>query len=115
MRKSLLFKNPFASLNLLMLCAFLLSGCGSAASQGIHLADGSPAFHITCSGAFSGINSCFEKAAYLCGNNGYTVIRQNDSSFYATWNPYYNSNPQPATNDREIIAKCGHDLPPLHP
>ncbi len=75
------------------LCALallLLAGC--ATTEPTYLANGMPAYRISCSPGFDGLNTCYEAAAKLCGRRGYAVY---DWSGQAWPLPY----PDPASLD----------------
>jgi hypothetical protein len=57
----------------------MLAACGGGApSEGIKLNDNSPGYRITCGGAFSSVNDCYEQAGKLCGAKGYSVVSESD-------------------------------------
>jgi len=77
----------------------LLAAC-STPSEVVNLSDNSRAFRITCGGPVSSTNDCYEKAGNICGNKGYSVVRETDirppedSSYF--WN----------AAAHEVLVKC---------
>ncbi len=59
--------------------ALLLSACTSAPSETVQSTDGGGStYRITCGGTFSSPSDCFERAGFLCGNRGYSVVKEID-------------------------------------
>ena len=77
----------------------LLAAC-STPSEGVNLDDGSKGYRITCGGAYSSTKDCYEKAGYLCGNKGYTVVRETDISPPSDANFFWNA------AAHEVLLKC---------
>jgi len=61
--------------------ALWLSACSTAPSETMEMANGEGrGYRITCGGTFSSASECFERAGYICGNRGYTVLKETDIS-----------------------------------
>lgn len=58
--------------------AMWLAGCASA--HRMHAPDGQARYVINCSGAYSSWPMCHQKAALLCGGNGYDVHGKADGT-----------------------------------
>ena len=56
-----------------------LAACSTAPSETVNGGDGEgQSYRITCGGTFSSASECFERAGFICGNRGYTVVRETD-------------------------------------
>ncbi len=67
---------------LAVLLITLMQGCATTVS-GVFLADGSKGYQIRC-GAIVGetYGNCLARAGTICGARGYTIVRQDSSSFF---------------------------------
>ena len=77
---------------IVFVCAIFagLAAC-STPSEKTSLDGGAQGYRITCGGPLSSVSDCYERAGYVCGNKGYTVVRELDikppSSSDYFWNP----------------------------
>ena len=67
--------------------ALVLAGCGSASDK--YTPDGSGSFTVHCDKSSLRWNSCYEKAARLCGENGYQIVSENDNAMPAATTNIY--------------------------
>ena len=67
--------------------ALVLAGCGSASDK--HTPDDSGSFTVHCDKSTLRWNSCYEKAARLCGENGYQIVSENDNAMPAATTNIY--------------------------
>jgi len=49
----------------------VLAACTS--TEPTYLANGMPAYRITCNPGFDGLNACYKQAGVLCGRKGYAI------------------------------------------
>ena len=52
----------------------LVYGCGTSSISTVSL-DGDPRKIVTCSGFFDSWETCYERADFVCGSKGYSVIQ----------------------------------------
>jgi hypothetical protein len=76
-----------------------LAACGTP-SEPVNIDSATPGYRITCGGAYSLTSDCYEKAGYLCGNRGYTAIRETDITPPADANYFWNA------AAHEVVIKC---------
>ncbi|MFY9287568.1 MAG: hypothetical protein WAO98_03600 [Alphaproteobacteria bacterium] len=84
---------------ILLLSIPVLTAC-STPSEMITMNDGTRAYRITCGGPISSVKDCFERAGYICGNKGYTVVRETDITPPSDSNYFWNA------AAHETIVKC---------
>lgn len=86
-----------------------LSGC--VTTNAIYLADGSVGHTISCDGRELSIETCFEKAAELCGANGFeTVNHEGKSTGRTILKGSTDSNSGPFAT-RSILVRCNDQRP----
>jgi hypothetical protein len=86
-----------------------LIGCVSTSE--IYLADGSVGHEISCDGRELSIETCFEKAAELCGSNGFeTVTRAGISTGRSIAKGSTDPNSGPFAT-RSILVRCKNQRP----
>jgi hypothetical protein len=93
----------------LLLLAITTSLLGCIRSSNLYLGDGSLGHEIDCDGQWVSIDSCFNKAAEICGSNEFeTVTREGISTrrSVAKGSTDINSN---AFSTRAILVRCHHD------
>jgi len=79
-----------------------------------YLADGSIGHAITCDGRERSIETCFEKAAELCGTNGFeTVTREGKSTVRSIAKGSTDPNSGPFAT-RNILIRCNNQRPVPH-
>jgi len=93
-------KAPF--IKLIASAALLGLAACSTPSEHLNMADGTQGYRITCGGAISSKSDCFEKAGALCGNKGYTVIRETDIAPPSDANYFWNA------AAHEVLMKCNN-------
>lgn len=92
-----------------LMAAALLSGCVRV--NPIQLYDGSIGHTISCDGRELSIETCFEKAAELCGANGYeTVTREGRSTGRSIAKGSTDPNSGPF-DTRHILIRCNDQRP----
>lgn len=62
----------------LLMLATVVAGCGSTADKSTP--DDSGSFTVHCNKSSVRWNDCYETAARLCGDNGYQIVSEDDSS-----------------------------------
>jgi hypothetical protein len=77
----------------------LLAAC-STPSESVNLNDNTKGYRITCGGAYSSVNDCYERAGYICGNRGYSTVHETDISPPADESYFWNA------AAHELIIKC---------
>lgn len=80
---------------------FSLTACGTP-SEHLSMADGTQGYRITCGGAISSKSDCYEKAGYICGSKGYTVVRETDIAPPSDANYFWNA------AAHEVLMKCNN-------
>jgi len=86
-----------------------LSGCVSV--DDIYLADGSLGHKVTCNGRELSIDTCFEKAAEVCGAHGFeTVTREGLSTGRSIEKGSTDPN-SGAFSTRYILIRCNDQRP----
>ncbi|KXB31766.1 hypothetical protein AT959_05285 [Dechloromonas denitrificans] len=86
-----------------------LSGCVTV--NDMYLADGSIGHKITCDGRGRSIDTCFEKAAELCGAHGFeTVTREGLSTGRSIEKGSTDPN-SGAFSTRNILVRCNDQRP----
>jgi len=69
-------------------------------AKAINLKDGTKEYHVYCGGVFfSDANDCLDHADYICGEGGYTVVKESDAGYAHTESIFDSS-----THD--IIVQC---------
>lgn len=87
----------------------LLSGCVRVSDINLH--DGTLGHAISCDGRELSIETCFEKAADLCGANGYeTVTREGRSTGRSIVKGSTDPNSGPF-DTRNILIRCNDQRP----
>ena len=100
---------PSTKLLLCLVSTASLFGCVTV--NEMHLADGSIAHKISCNGRELSIETCFEKAAELCGANGFeTVTREGRSTGRAIAKGSTDLN-SGAFETRNILVRCNDQKP----
>ena len=70
-----------------LLLTAVLVGCGAASSS--DTLDGSGSFTVHCNKSSLRWNECYDRAARVCGENGYQIVSEDDSAMpTATTNIY---------------------------
>jgi hypothetical protein len=77
----------------------LLTAC-STPSEAVNLNDNSKGYRITCGGAYSSVNDCYERAGYLCGSKGYSTVHEEDITPPADANYFWNA------AAHELVVRC---------
>ena len=86
------------------IAASVLTGC--VTTNEIYLADGTLGHAISCNGRELNIETCFNKAAELCGINGYeTVTREGKSTGHSIAKGSTDPNSGPFAT-RNILVRC---------
>lgn len=70
-----------------LLLAAVLGGCGATPSK--PAPDGSGAFTVHCNQSTLRWNECYDRAARLCGENGYQIVSEDDSAMPVTTSNIY--------------------------
>lgn len=92
-----------------LLATALLSGCVSV--DDVHLDDGSIGQRISCHGRELSIETCFEKAAEVCGTHGFeTVTREGLSTGRSIEKGSTDPN-SGAFSTRYILIRCNDQRP----
>ncbi len=100
---------PSTKLLLCLVATVSLFGCVTVSEM--HLADGSIAHKISCNGRELSIETCFEKAADLCGAAGFeTVTREGRSTGRAISKGSTDLN-SGAFETRNILVRCNDQKP----
>lgn len=96
-----------------LIASFSLSGCVTA--NDIYLADGSIGHSISCDGRELSIETCFEKAAELCGANGFETVTREGISTGRTIAKGSTDPNSGAFATRSILVRCLNKRPiPLY-
>jgi hypothetical protein len=60
--------------------ALVLAGCATAYDT-VDLDRTTKGYHIYCNGLpYLTVNDCYDRASYICGDDGYTVLKDNDTT-----------------------------------
>ncbi len=78
-----------------------LAAC-STPSEPVDLNSGLKGYRITCGGAYSTTSDCYERAGYICGNKGYTVVHETSINPPADANYFWNA------SAHEVIVTCNN-------
>lgn len=70
-----------------LLLAAVLVGCGATSSN--FAPDGSGNFTVHCNQSSLRWNECYDRAARLCGENGYQIVSEDDSAMPVTTTNIY--------------------------
>lgn len=78
-----------------------LAAC-STPSEIVNLDKDTKGYRITCGGAYSSTSDCYEKAGFICGNKGYTVVHETSIAPPADANYFWNA------AAHEVVVSCNN-------
>lgn len=79
-----------------------VAGSACSATSDEYTPDEPGYFTVHCNQSSLRWNACYEKAATLCGENGYTIVSEDDSAMPATTTDIYEV---PVIGD-SIVIRC---------